>query len=248
MDPCCSGPPSVPAHAAFRWKCRFFVSNYAIPISKTKGDWWECSIVKIKGVVAALLTAQCVSCWGQCRARCQVANWPLQNNLQDNDLSHLHGVEAERKSWYLISYHTVLFSRSHRKERWQTLISSSLIGGSAVYSIDMLTHLILTVSLVSFTEQPRCRPLSSRPTGGAGGWQWRRLLRTCCVRPCCLAGAPCSSCWRGRASTPTCAQVQSASICCMWSRHKDQKSYSALLCLPGASSFCPVERTSEAWF
>lgn len=112
----------------------------------------------------------------------------------------------------LMKYHTVLLSRSHHKERWQPLISSSLIGGSAVYSIDVVDSPHSDRLSVSFTEQPRCRPLSSRPTGGAGGWQWRRLLRTCCVRPCCLAGAPCSSCWRGRASTPTCAQVQSASI------------------------------------
>ena len=61
--------------------------------------------------------------------------------------------------------------------------------------------------IFSVAEQQRWRPLSSRPTGGAGGWQWRRWLKTCCVRRCCLAGARCSSCWRGRASTPICVQV-----------------------------------------
>lgn len=68
-------------------------------------------------------------------------------------------------------------------------------------------------SIPSFiAEQQPWRPLSSRPTGGAGGWRWQRSLRTCCARLCCLAGAPCSSCWRGKASTPTCAQVKPAAL------------------------------------
>lgn len=68
----------------------------------------------------------------------------------------------------------------------------------------------------SITEWQRWRPLLSRPTGGAGGWRWRRWLKTCCVRLFCLAGAPSSSCWKEKASTPTCAQVRSVSVKCIF--------------------------------
>lgn len=70
---------------------------------------------------------------------------------------------------------------------------------------------VITLSFLSSvrpSEQQTWRPLLSRHTGGVGGWQWQRWLKTCCVRPCSWVGAPFWSCWRGKVSTPTCAQVQ----------------------------------------
>ena len=57
-----------------------------------------------------------------------------------------------------------------------------------------------------------------RRSRAAGGWRWRRWWRTCCSRPCCWAGARCSSCSSRRASTPTCATRKRVSgdsgLCC----------------------------------
>lgn len=78
--------------------------------------------------------------------------------------------------------------------------------------IILSSRLLALCATVLLAEQQWWRPLSSRPTGGAGGWQWRQLLKTCCVRLFCWAGALCWSCCKGKVSTPTCAQVTSVPL------------------------------------
>lgn len=63
-------------------------------------------------------------------------------------------------------------------------------------------------SNVHILTQQRWLPRWPQPSPAAGGWRWRRSLKTCFSPPCCWAGVPCSSCSNLRASTRTCVKDQ----------------------------------------